>query len=226
MTRLTALHDGPPPAIDDAAIVSDLRRGHDALTARRRRRTGVASAAALGVVAVGSLSYALGGSGDSRAPQAAASRSAITHTPGSAAPTTTKQGTSTTTSTIQLTAYRGSQLPGYTVRQVPKGYVLQGISGSVLDIAKNGDHSSLDSFDGKLVVMLNDYPGPSTGTPVSVNGHPGRIDDQDGVLILTYSDGTHNVDVQAWSNIHISRDQLVQFAEGVTVLPSAQEGHG
>jgi hypothetical protein len=61
---------------------------------------------------------------------------------------------------------------------------------------------------------------------VSVSGHPGRIDDQDGVLILTYSDGTHNVEVQAWSNIHLSRDQLVQFAEGVTVLPSAQEGHG
>jgi hypothetical protein len=33
-------------------------------------------------------------------------------------------------------------------------------------------------------------------------------------------------EVQEWSNIHLSRDQLVQFAEGVTVLSSAQEGHG
>jgi hypothetical protein len=218
ITRLAALHDGPPAAVGDAVIASDLRRGRDARVTRRRRRAGAAGAAALGIVAVSSLSYALASGDGSRAPQAVAPRTVVTHTPGNA--------TSTSTPAFQLTAYRGRQLPGYTVKRVPSGYVLQGISGSVLDIAETGDHSSLDSFDGKLVVMLNDHAGPATGTPVSVSGHPGRIDDQDGVLILTYSDGTHNVEVQAWSNIHLSRDQLVQFAEGVTVLPSAQEGHG
>lgn len=218
MTRLAALHDGPPAAVDDAAIASDLRRGRDALVTRRRRRAGAAGAAALGVVAVSSLSYALASGGSSRAPQAVASRTVVTHA--------SSKATSTSTPAIQLLAYRGRQLPGYTVKQVPSGYVLQGISGSVLDIAESGDHSSLDSFDGKLVVMLNDYPGPATGTPVSVSGHSGRISDQDGVLTLTYSDGTHNVEVQSWSNIHLSDDQLVQFAEGVTVLSSAQVGHG
>jgi hypothetical protein len=220
MTRLAALHDGPPAAVDDAAIASDLCRGRDARVTRRRRRAGAAGAAALGVVAVSSLSYALASGGSSRAPQAVAPPTVVRHTPANAT------STSTSTPAFQLTAYRGRQLAGYTVKQVPRGYVLQGISGSVLDIAESGDHSSLDSFVGKLVVMLNDHAGPATGTPVSVSGHPGRIDDQDGVLTLTYSDGTHDVDVQAWSNIHISRDQLVQFAEGVTVLPSAQVGHG
>ena len=218
MTRLAALHDGPPAAVDDAAIASDLCRGRDARATRRRRRAGAAGAAALGIVAVSSLSYALASGDGSRAPQAVAPHTVVTHTPGNA--------TSTSTPAIQLLAYNGKQLPGYSVKRVPKGYVLQGISGSVLDIAESGDHSPLDSFDGKLVVMLNDHAGPATGTPVSVSGHPGRIDDQDGVLILTYSDGTHNVEVQSWSNIHLSRDQLVQFAEGVTVLPNAQEGHG
>jgi hypothetical protein len=218
MTRLAALHDGPPAAVDDAAIASDLCRGRDARVTRRRRRAVTAGAAAFGVVAVSSLSYALASGDGSRAPQAVAPRTVVTHAPGNAA--------STSTPALQLTAYRGRQLPGYTVKRVPSGYVLQGISGSVLDIAESGDHSSLDSFDGKLVVMLNDHAGPATGTPVSVSGHPGRIDDQDGVLILTYSDGTHNVEVQAWSNIHLSRAQLVQFAGGVTVLPSAQVGHG
>jgi hypothetical protein len=222
MTRLAALHDGPPAAVDDAVIASDLRRGRDARVTRRRRRAGAAGAAALGIVAVSSLSYALASGGSPRAPQAVTPHTVVTHTPGNAASTPTP----TSRPAFQLTAYRGRQLPGYTVKRVPSGYVLQGISGSVLDIAESGDHSSLDSFDGKLVVMLNDHAGPATGTPVSVSGHPGRIDDQDGVLILTYSDGTHNVEVQAWSNIHLSRDQLVQFAEGVTVLPSAQEGHG
>ena len=218
MTRLAALHGGPPAAADDAAIAADLRRGRGARVTRRRRRAAAAGAAALGVAAVSSLSYALASGGGSRAPQAIAPRTVVTHAPGNA--------TSASTPAIQLAAYRGRQLPGYTVNRVPRGYVLQGISGSVLDIAESGDHSPLDSFDGKLVVMLNDSPGPATGTPVSVSGHPGRISDQDGVLILTYSDGTHNVEVQSWSNIHLSRDQLVQFAEGVTVLPSAQEGHG
>ena len=218
MTRLAALHDSPLAAVDDAAIASDLRRGRDALVTRRRRRAGAAGAAAIGVVAVSSLSYALASGGSSRPPQAVAPRTVVTHTSGKA--------TSTSTPAIQLLAYGGKQLPGYSVKRVPKGYVLQGISGSVLDIAESGDHSPLDTFVGKLVVMLNDHAGPATGTPVSVSGHPGRIDDQDGVLSLTYSDGTHNVEVQSWSNIHLSRDQLVQFAEGVTVLPSAQEGHG
>jgi hypothetical protein len=220
MTRLAALHDGPLAAVDDAAIASDLRRGRNALVTRHRRRAGAASAAAIGVVAVSSLSYALASGGSSRAPQAVVPRTVVTHASGKAT------SASPTTPAIQLLAYNGKQLPGYSVKRVPKGYVLQGISGSVLDIAESGDHSPLDSFDGKLVVMLNDFPGPTTGTPVSVSGHPGRIDDQDGVLILTYSDGTHNVAVQSWSNIHLSRDQLVQFAEGVTVLPSAQVGHG
>jgi hypothetical protein len=225
MTRLAALHDGPPAAVDDAAIASDLRRGRDARVTRGRRRAGAAGAAALGVVAVSSLSYALASGGSSRAPQAVVPhtvvpRTVVRHTPGNAT------STSKSTPAFQLMDYRGRQLPGYTVKQVPRGYVLQGISGSVLDIAASGDHSPLDSFDGKLVVMLNDFTGPTTGTPVSVSGHPGRISDQDGVLALTYSDGTHNVDVQSWSNIHLSRDQLVQFAEGVTVLPSAQVGHG
>lgn len=215
MTRLAALHDGPLAAVDDAAIASDLRRGRDALVTRHRRRAGAVGAAAIGVVAVSSLSYALASGGSSRAPQAV-----VTHASGKAT------STSASTPAIQLLAYSGKQLPGYSVKRVPRGYVLQGISGSVLDIAESGDHSSLDTFDGKLVVMLNDHAGPATGTPVSVSGHPGRIDDQDGVLILTYSDGTHNVEVQSWSNIHVSRDQLVEFAEGVTVLPSAQEGHG
>jgi hypothetical protein len=216
MTRLAALHDGPPAAVDDAAIASDLSRGRGALVTRRRRRAGAAGAAALGVAAVSSLSYALASGDGSRAPQAVAPHTVVTHAPGNA----------TSTPAFQLTAYLGRQLPGYTVKQVPRGYVLQGISGSVLDIAESGDHSSLDSFREKLVVMLNDFSGPATGTPVSVSGHPGRINDQDGVLSLTYSDGTHNVQVQVWSNIHLSRNQLVQFAEGVTVLPSAQVSHG
>lgn len=213
----TALGEEPPLGFGAADVIARAR-------ATRRRRRGLVSAAAvaaLGVAAIGLLPYAFASGSNSRAPQAL-SHNAVTHT----ASTATKQHTSSTASALQLVAYRGKQLPGYTIKEVPQGYVLQGVSDSVLDVARYGDHSSLNYFGGKLVVMLNDYPGPADGAPVSVNGHPGKIDDTDGVQVLTYSDGTYNVDVQAGSNIHISRDQLVQFAEGITVLPTAQVGHG
>jgi hypothetical protein len=226
MTRLAALHDGAPGTVDDGIIAADLRRGHAAVIARRRRRTGVASAATLGIVAVGSLSYAFTTSDHPRVAQALAPRVVVTHAPSDAASTTTKPHASAAASPIELVAYDGKQLPGYTVKWIPKGYVLQGISGSVLDVSEQGDHSPLDTFLGKLVVMLNDHPGPTDGQPVTVSARPGNITDQDGVLALYFNDGTHNVEVQAWSNVRLSRAQLIQFAEGVTVLPSAQEGHG
>lgn len=66
---------------------------------------------------------------------------------------------------LDLVAYDGPQLPGFTVDKVPEGYVLQGATAHNLNIAKPGDTSRLDVFDQKLVVMLEqieaDEPAPS-----------------------------------------------------------------
>lgn len=128
--------------------------------------------------------------------------------------------------TISLVTYTGAQLPGFVVTQVPEGYVLQGISGSVLAVAEVGDHSPLDTFEGKLVVILDDHPGPATGDAVTVGGRPGRINVQDGTMMRTYDDGSHDITVQAWNTIRLTQAQLVAFANGVTVLPGAEVGHG
>jgi hypothetical protein len=229
MTRLAALHDAPLSPVDDVVVASDLRRGHAALINQRRRRGALAGVAALGVVAIGSLSHLDASGGKQRTPPQAIQASAGTSTLVPAAPTSilASQHASRSVPLLELVAYHGKQLPGYTVERVPKGYVLQGISGSVLDVAAAGDHSSLNLFGNKLVVMLNDHPGPQDGERVTVNGRQGRFRaDENGTRTLTYNDGTHNVELQVWRNIKISRDQLVSFAEGVTVLPGAQEGHG
>lgn len=211
LSRLESLRDAPPAAVDDEVVASDLNRARRALTTRRRRRLAVAGVAMAAVtIGAASSAFAL----HSQHPQPAAGTSLARTPVSSKAPA------------VQLVGYHGRQLPGYSVKAVPRGYVLQGISGSVLDVAEAGDHSSLDVFVGKITVMLNDEPGPTTGVPVTVNGHPGRVSDQDGVQVLTYRDGPHNVEVQSWSNIHITRAQLVQFAGGVTVLPGAEVGHG
>ena len=229
-TRLAALRSDAPGNPDDSTVDADVRRGHAAVVSRRRRRTAVAGAT-LGVVGIGAGSYALTGNG-SEAPHADRfHRITVTHSPGQAPPSVTRQRPSTSVApthaapVLELAAYHGPQLPGFSVKRIPKGYVLQGVSGSTLDIAKKGDHSDLNTFVGKIVVGV-DSDTPRTGTPVTVNGRTGHLRSDDGVMTLTYSDGSHDVVIQSWSTIHISRAQLVQFAEGVTVLPSVQEGHG
>jgi len=208
MNRLASLHEGPAPVTGDDVLAADLRRARVALAARRRRRAALAGGtAALAIAAAGSLAWATASGGAAHGPGTPGQRTVARPAAG-------------------LVAYRGGQLPGYSVKVVPAGYVLQGITGSVLDIARAGDHSSLDIFIGKITVTLNDHPGLGPGTRVTVNGQPGRLQDQAGTRSLTYRDGSHYVDIQAWSTIHITPAQLVRFADGVTVLPGAQVSHG
>jgi hypothetical protein len=233
INRLAHLHDGVPTGVDDAVVDADLKRAHAALVSRRHRRMAVAGAATAAVVTAGSLSYAAtAGHGGTRSkvadPATPTTTSASAATTASSAPAATSTSAAATHGTapgLRLAAYTGAQLPGYTIKTVPAGYVLQGISGSVLDIAAKDDHSDLDTFVGKIVVMLNDTD-ITEGKPVSVNGHPAHLDDQDGVQLLRYDVGDRHVEVQAWSNVHITADQLITFAEGVTVLPNAEVGHG
>jgi len=81
---------------------------------------------------------------------------------------------------LDLVAYDGPQLPGFTVDKVPEGYALQGATAYTLDVAKPGDTSSLDDFRGKLVVMLEqpDPPAPAkVGEPCggSVERHGKKL---------------------------------------------------
>jgi hypothetical protein len=125
-------------------------------------------------------------------------------------------------------AYTGAQPAGFTVATIPAGYVLQGAQPTTLDIAEPSNHTPIDNFVDKLVVSLQstDASTPSTGKHVEVNGEAGVITVSDGVHILTYSDGSHEVQVQTWSNIHLTDDQLVTFADGVSVTSAVQPTHG
>ena len=66
----------------------------------------------------------------------------------------------------------------------------------------------------------------TSGTRVTVNGHPGYLRGSDSARILEYTDGSHDIVVQDWQNIGLTDDQLVQFASGVTVTAEAQAGRG
>lgn len=127
-----------------------------------------------------------------------------------------------------LVAYTGKQLPGFTVAKVPAGYVVEGGNAAVLDIARPGDHTPIDAFPSKIVVSLESSRmiGRSGDTPVKVDGKPGVLRHLPDATVLDYTDGVHRIVVQAWSDIGLTDSQLIEFAAGVTVNPTAVRPRG
>jgi hypothetical protein len=201
----------PHQRATDSEVAADLLRGRSALRQRRLRWATGAAMAGVAVVA-GTIIVT---TGDAGSPARHRDQAATQH-----------QGMQT--GGIRLVSYTGGQQPGFTVTTVPAGYVLQGAQPGSLDIAPPGDNSPLDTFTGKLVVMLQsvDATPDHSGTQVTVNGRAGYIQHGEDATGLEYTDGEHDIVVQAWNNIHLSDDQLVQFAAGITVTASAQEGRG
>ena len=199
--ELGRLGAGADQSTPDDVVRRDLLRGRAALTRRRVRRTvtGLGATAATAVLAL-----AIAGGQSSPDPHPAA------------------RG-------LDLVAYTGTQLPGFTVEKVPEGFVLQGANAYSLDIALPGNHTSLNDYRGKLVVMLQskDATGTPTGKQVEINGRPGTISTFDpAAKQLYYSDGAHQIVVQSPTGLGLSDAELVEFASGVTVTAEAVAGVG
>lgn len=201
--RLARLTPSPAasPAEDAAA---DLHRGHRALARRRIKRAALGGAAL--TLAVGG---AFGGialtSGNEGAPtvQAAADN-------------------------VRLVDYDGTQLPGYTVAKVPEGFVLQGTDQHILAVARPDDHSSISDFRDKIVVTLETGTSEGDGSAnTTVNGQPATIaTNSEGTTTLKYPYRDLTVVIQMWSTIHLTDEQLVEFAEGVEVTADAKPSFG
>jgi hypothetical protein len=114
--------------------------------------------------------------------------------------------------------------------RIPEGWFLQGSNPFSLTIAPQGDASSPDAFEGKLVVMLLSSSAPQKlpqGDPVKVGNHDGVIEHGE-ADVLTYEDGAgHFVQIEAWHEaLGWTDEQLTSFAEGVRVTANAQAGVG
>ncbi|MCR1786481.1 hypothetical protein KVF89_28360 [Nocardioides carbamazepini] len=206
MDRLHRL-GGAEPAASDEAVRRDLARGRGA-SRRRALRVGTAG---LTLAAVAGVGVAIAVNAE-RSPAPA---------PAIAAPGPDAG--------VELVAYTGAQQPGFVVAKVPAGFVLEGATPYNLNVARADDHSGLDVFEDKLVVMLesSSVTGEPQGTPVAVGAHDGWLrTSEDGAQILTYDDAEHRVVVQAWETLGLSDQQVVEFAEGVTVTAEAQAGVG
>jgi hypothetical protein len=132
--------------------------------------------------------------------------------------------------TATLVAYQGRQVPGYRVAYAPRGWVIQGGNVFALVIAAENDKDkSIDSFAGKLVVMLQsrDQHGAPAGVSLPVNGRPGRFSTQGETQILFCKlPGGRWADIQAPTALGWNSRQLARSASGVWVLGNVQEGGG
>ena len=195
---------------------ADLARGRRLRARRRRRRLlGGAAAAAAAAVAVTAVVLPNGPGGK----------------PAHSATAIGQQAAK-----IRLVAYTGAQPPGYTVKVIPAGWVVQGSNPYALVIAPaNAADKNPDSFVGKLFVGQEAFDPSGAGaqgwSPAKVPGHTVYYSVQDAAGTQTASvvieeTATYWLVVQAPTSLGWTEQQLIQFGLGVTILATAQEGKG
>lgn len=214
--ELALTDDGVPHGDLLTDPTADLTRGRRLLARRRRQRAfGAAAATAVTAAVVAGVVATVPGGPAPKSPLAASSAPA--------------------TAAIRLVAYTGTQPPGYTVKVIPAGWVIQGSNPYALVIAPaNARSKDPDDFIGKLVVTQEAFSttgGNGAGwSPVSVAGHTAYYAAGIGGtpvagLVIEEAPGRWLL-VQAPTSLDWTRDQMVQFGLGVTVLSTAQEGKG
>jgi hypothetical protein len=213
---------GPGAEPTREQVVADLARGQKALRRRRTMQTAAGSAFAVAAVAA-AFAFAAGSPGATTTPEA---KAPITSTaaPGAKAPV------------FELKAYKGKQPDAFTVAQVPAGYEVQGVTEGSLTVGPEGmADKDPNSFVGKVAVMLQsvDEHGKMPGTPekVMIGDREGFFvkrpgSEGDGISLFIKQPSGMNLEIQVWDGVGWTRDQIVAFAEGVTVNANAKPGRG
>jgi hypothetical protein len=218
----TIAPDVAPPTGE--MIDADLARGRAALVRAHRRQvvrratlgtTSLVVVAAIGVVATQS---------STTTPPPTPTHVSGAHRETATAPKTVAR------SQVRLVDYAGAQLPGFTVAEVPQGWQLSTSTSTALLITRDGStNNDPDVFLGKLAVLTSsiDQNGLGDGDPVTVNGQPGRVSRQPGVLMLSYNTANgFGVDIQAPTALGWDDQEIVAFAEGVKVTANAVHTEG
>jgi hypothetical protein len=216
-----ALADGHGPARGARAdAAGDLARGKRLLRGRTRNRMmGTAAAAAVVAAAAVTVPAAFGGG---------AAHESAARTPSASQPAATQ---------VKLVAYTGPQPPGYVVKKIPAGWVIQGTNSYNLVIAPANDpDKSPDSFLGKLLVTQEEFSTADAASngwvPATVGGHAAYYNDgksagmaQTAGLVIRQASGQWLL-VQAPVSLGWTQGQLTEFARSVTITATATPGKG
>lgn len=201
-------------------VAADVARGHRALARRRLAFSGAAVVVAT-AAAVGAGQLIL---------------------PGGAS-TTEGSSPRTQASRLQLVAYTGAQPAGFQVSTVPEGWRVVSSDRSMFVVSPPGQDAPAPapgaavSVRGQITVSLQSLsrlPAESPVTKVDVNGRAGELgfpEETPGKLSdlrwLIFPDGAgRKVLIQVPGRLGLSDDQIVRFAEGVTVTDEAQSVGG
>jgi hypothetical protein len=224
---MTNLHEhldriaGPVTDTPAEQAAADLSRGRRAL--RRRRAVQSAGASVFAVAALAAaVTYGTTTSGGGDGGESVA---------GNPPPAATSPQTAST----KLVAYKGKQPKGFTLDKVPDGWEVQGVTQMALTLAPVGfGDQEPDSFEGKIAVMLQSQDDHSTpeGEELTVAGQPAVLGpigvggvEFDRNLWVRQKDGVW-MQIQVWDFRGWTEDSIVEFAEGIHVLPGAQRGRG
>jgi len=202
-----ALADGHGPARDARADAAGDLARGQRLLRRRTRHRVLAASAAAAVAVAIVVPIALGGSGGPAHVQ------------------------------VKLVAYAGAQPPGYVVKEIPAGWVIQGSNSYNLVIAPAADpDKSPDSFLGKLLVTQEEFDTAGAASngwvAITAGGHAAYYSDgrsagmaQTAGLVIRQPSGQWLL-VQAPTSLGWSQQAITQFALGVTILATATPGRG
>jgi hypothetical protein len=201
---------------DEAVVAADVVRGHRALL--RRRRHWVVGSSVVAVAAVAVVTANVASSGGDRVPSVAVQQHSATQQ----------------TPQVRLVAYTGAQPAGFTVDTVPAGWRV--VSSDINDFVAVPPGTVVKSADVRLTsgiaVLLqgaSHLPSGSSATTVTVNGKAAQwgLTRDKAVKWLMFSDAAgHQVLVQVPIALGLTTDQIVRFADGITVTGAARTAGG
>jgi hypothetical protein len=219
----TLPHAVTPDQTSPDVVAADVARGQRALTRRRRQRFAFSSLAVVAVAAVAVGAGQIGQSGGAK--------------------TTVGKGPGTTTSRLQLVAYTGAQPVGFEVSTVPEGWQVVSSDKSMFVVTPPGQDTAPPapghavSLQGRISVSLQSLSSLLDGSPVTkvdINGRAGQLGfpwEAEGKLSdtrwLIFPDASgRKVLVEVPGELGLSDDQIVHFAEGITVTDEAESVGG
>ncbi|MCW2942624.1 MAG: putative serine/arginine repetitive matrix protein 1 [Actinomycetia bacterium] len=146
---------------------------------------------------------------------------------------------------LQLAAYTGTQPVGFKVNTVPAGWHVTSSSTAAFMVAPPGKlpgvkkvpaGGQLVSLEGQIVVMLQGMsrlPSDSPVTKVTIHGKEGQLGSPKGgnsamqAVWLIFPDAAgHKILVQVPKSVGLTNDQIVRFAQGISVTKHAESTGG
>lgn len=206
--------NAPTGAVSEEIVQQDLARGRAAVAHAHRRQGwiagGVGGFALTAIVAVGAILPAVQ---TGTPPEAGASDTGTSHQ-------------ITAKPAMQLVAYTGIQPDGYHLGKVPDGFTVEASDQHNLILAptelKTSDSNGMaDEYMGKIVIsQQGSFTYTRDRREVTVNGSPALIaeaDDGDSATEVQFTTDGHTVNIQIWDATLLTDQQIVDFAQSITV---------